>query len=152
MPNQASPTPDVLVDFYAAVLAAAVVVLFAKFMTHHGRPRICSVPAAIFHLVCVVAAWLSLVMSLAVLGHVRLPRNLSWVGSMLGGWPNDLAPVRGRVFLAVLLASSILAVDVAVASSERGSVPVRSKIRSALGAGGAPKVDRGQPGRRRSLR
>ena len=61
-------------DFYAGASAAFVVILLTKFLTHRTRrPEVQSkdredVAWWIGHWVCVVAAWLGLLLSLAVLG------------------------------------------------------------------------------------
>jgi len=61
-------------DFYAGASAAFVVILLAKFLAHRTRrPEVQSkdredVAWWIGHWVCVVAAWLGLLLSLAVLG------------------------------------------------------------------------------------
>ena len=60
-------------DFYAGVSAAFVVILFTKFLTHRmRRPEFQSKDSEdlawwIGHWICVIAAWLGLLLSLAVL-------------------------------------------------------------------------------------
>jgi hypothetical protein len=62
------------IDFYAGASAAFVVILLTKFLAHHTRrPAVQSndredIAWWIGHWVCVVAAWLGLLLSLAVLG------------------------------------------------------------------------------------
>jgi hypothetical protein len=101
---------DALVDFYAGAIAMFAVVLFTKFVTHHVRhdgksdkPKCSGWYWA--HWVCVFAAWVGLLASLLILGHVWLPNGLyDGHGWWFGRW---------LVFGAAFVSGTILAFDVA---------------------------------------
>ena len=86
------------VDFYAASLAAAAVVLFAKFVTHRGHRPADKLLWKGLHWACVGATWTGFVVSLLVLG------------SLPSGWFEVI--LRLTVGFLVVLAATILAVDV----------------------------------------
>ena len=71
--SRAVVSEDVAHDFYAGAIAAFVVILFAKFLAHRTRrPEFRSkdnedIAWWIGHWICVIAAWLGLLLSLAVL-------------------------------------------------------------------------------------
>jgi hypothetical protein len=93
-------------DFYAGATAAFVVILFTKFLTHRTRrpafPSTDSEAIAwwIGHWVCVVAAWLGLLLSLTVLAFPA--------------FEDDDGGARWVTGAAVVIAATILALDVAV--------------------------------------
>jgi hypothetical protein len=82
------------VDFYAGAIATVVVILFAKFDTHRRHNERWKMA----HIACAITAWLGLVLSLLVLG---------WT---LSDFEEGL---RHAVALVVMVAGSILALDVA---------------------------------------
>jgi hypothetical protein len=86
------------VDFYAASLAAAAVVLFAKFVTHRDHRPAGKPLWKALHWACVGAAWTGFVVSLLALG------------SLPSGWIEVI--LRLTVGYLVVLAATILAVDV----------------------------------------
>jgi hypothetical protein len=94
-------------DFYAGAIAMFAVVLFAKFVTHHVSHKGKSVPSKSswcrgwcwFHVVCVLAAWVGLAVSLYILAEAPYSRGLELHGRWLVG-------------LAALFSSALLAVDV----------------------------------------
>jgi hypothetical protein len=86
------------VDFYAALLAAAAVVLFAKFVTHRSHGQAGTPPWNWLHRACVGTAWMGFVVSLIALGS--LPTGSVEV------------ILRCTVGFLVVIATTILAVDV----------------------------------------
>jgi len=93
-------------DFYAGASAAFVVILLTKFLTHRTRrPAVQSKAREdlawwIGHWVCVVAAWLGLLLSLAVLGFPAFT-----------GHDGGARWVTGA---AAAIAATILALDLAI--------------------------------------
>ena len=121
MSVEAGP-PDLLVDFYAGAIAATAVVLFAKFITHsRHRPRRWGWWVA--HWLCVVAAWIGLVFSMAELSDLH--------PFFLKESQGQEETIRRLVLWAVVVAGTIFAVDVAWAgrsqktSDESRPVPAR---------------------------
>jgi hypothetical protein len=104
MPAETSPTQGPPVDFYAGVIATVMVLLFAKFVTHRslgqdGKWRwLQKVDRSGWHTACVFTAWLSLVISLVVLG--LLPDGPFEVGA------------RVVVLILVAFAGTIFTLDV----------------------------------------
>jgi hypothetical protein len=98
-------------DFYAGAIAAFVVILFTKFFTHRQRqPGFGSGNGQdmawwIGHWICVSAAWLGLLLALAVLG---IPA--------FNGHDGGARWVTG---LAAAIAATILALDVAIPPRRR---------------------------------
>jgi hypothetical protein len=98
-------------DFYAGAIAAFVVILFTKFFTHRQRqPGFGSgnrqdMAWWIGHWICVSAAWLGLLLALAVLG---IPA--------FNGHDGGARWVTG---LAAAIAATILALDVAIPPKRR---------------------------------
>jgi hypothetical protein len=92
-----------------------VVILFAEFVTHRGHDKRLW---QWLHWLCAVFAWLSLAVSLAVLGDMSLRR---------GGWSSEIkdfeGPLRWTVGVLVVISGGILALDV-------GSLDVTSSARS----------------------
>jgi hypothetical protein len=107
-------------DFYAGAIAVATIVLFAKFVTHGPRHKSNGLKGCFWrglHYVCVLAALLAVSLSLAILGEVFVPK--SW--PVLVDWPKRAeGDVRAFVFWAVVLATVILAIDVAWPSKSEG--------------------------------
>lgn len=91
---EAGSIQAVPVDFYAGAIATVAVILFAKFTTHTRYDR----RWRFAHRICAGAAWVGLVLSLWALGWT--PQGVE-VG------------LRHVVVVAVMLAGTILAVDVA---------------------------------------
>jgi hypothetical protein len=93
-------------DFYAGASAAFVVILFTKFLTHRTRrPKLQSKDSEdhawwIGHWICVIAAWLGLLLSLAVLA---IPAFTDHDGG-----------ARWVTGAAATIAATILALDVAI--------------------------------------
>jgi hypothetical protein len=93
-------------DFYAGASAAFVVILFTKFLTHRmRRPEFQSKDSEdlawwIGHWICVIAAWLGLLLSLAVLA---IPAFTDHDGG-----------ARWATGAAATIAATILALDVAI--------------------------------------
>jgi hypothetical protein len=98
-------------DFYAGAIAAFVVILFTKFFTHRQRqPGFGSgnrqdIAWWIGHWICVSAAWLGLLLALAVLG---IPA--------FNGHDGGARWVTG---LAAAIAATILALDIAIPPKRR---------------------------------
>jgi hypothetical protein len=102
-PTQAGPTHP---DFYAGAIAAVVVILFAKFITHRGSANMDK--WRLLHWICVLAAWLGLLLSLVVLGDMSVRRfGVSFEIKDIEGW------FRWIVGVLVVVSGGILAVDVA---------------------------------------
>ena len=93
-------------DFYAGASTAFVVILFTKFLTHRmRRPELRSGNSEdlawwIAHWICVIAAWLGLLLSLAVLA---IPAFTDHDGG-----------ARWATGAAATIAATILALDVAI--------------------------------------
>ena len=92
------------VDFYAGAIATVAVILFAKFNTHRSHDE----RWKLLHIVCAIAAWLGLILSLLVLG---------WTVT------NVENRLRQAVAIMVMIAGSILALDVAWPPQPRGQHP-----------------------------
>ena len=118
-------------DFYAGAIAVAGIILFAKFVAHGPRHK-CDEPRGciwkFFHVVCVIAALVAVIVSFAILGEIAVPT--SWPGFV--GWPQEAErDMRVVVFWAVVVAAVILAVDVAWPSEPGATLADRSKSASA---------------------
>jgi len=93
-------------DFYAGASAAFVVILFTKFLTHRTRrPEFQSKDSEdlawwIGHWICVIAAWLGLLLSLAVLA---IPAFTDHDGG-----------ARWAIGAAATIAATIVALDIAI--------------------------------------
>jgi hypothetical protein len=85
-------------DFYAAAVAACVVIVFAKFATHNQRRRsvglqgLKRVVGPLGHWLCVGFAWVGLALSLLMLGEKWLSGE-EWIRWVVGG----LAVVAGAI-------------------------------------------------------
>ena len=102
--------PDPFVDFYAGVIAATAVVLFAKFVTHSRHcPRSCGWWAV--HWLCAGTAWFALVVSLVELSKL--------FPLFLADSPGQEATIRAWVLWTAVIASTIFAADVAWAGHSR---------------------------------
>ena len=97
-------------DFYAGATAAFVVILLTKFLTHRTRrPEFQSkdnedIAWWIGHWVCVIAAWLGLLLSLTVLAVPAFKDHESGARWVTGA--------------AAAIAATILALDVAIPSQQ----------------------------------
>jgi hypothetical protein len=93
-------------DFYAGASVAFVVILFSKFLSHRTRrPEFQSKDSEdlawwIGHWICVIAAWLGLLLSLAVLA---VPAFTDHDGG-----------ARWVIGAAAVIAATILALDIAI--------------------------------------
>ena len=93
-------------DFYAGASTAFVVILFTKFLTHRTRrPELRSKDSEdlawwIGHWICVIAAWLGLLLSLAVLA---IPAFADHDGG-----------ARWATGAAATIAATIVALDIAI--------------------------------------
>jgi protein-S-isoprenylcysteine O-methyltransferase Ste14 len=93
-------------DFYAGATVAFVVILFTKFLAHRSRrPKLRSkdgedVAWWIGHWICVIAAWLGLLLSLAVLA--------------LPAFKDRDGGARWVTGAAAAIAATILALDIAI--------------------------------------
>jgi multisubunit Na+/H+ antiporter MnhB subunit len=110
-------------DFYAGATAAFVVILLTKFLTHRTRrPEFRSKDSEdiawwIGHWICVIAAWLGLLLSLAVLAF---PSFMDHDGG--ARWVTGAAAV---------IAATILALDLAIPyRQERHQRPKTDRARS----------------------
>jgi hypothetical protein len=123
---------DALVDFYAGAIAMFAVVLFTKFVTHHVRHNGKSVKSPKCsgwywaHWVCVFAAWVGLLASLAILGHVHLPNG--WYDGRDRWWFG-----RWIVFGAAFISGTILAFDVALTGRDIGEFIIGRGLRKIWG-------------------
>jgi hypothetical protein len=118
--------PPYPVDFYAGVIATCAVVLFAKFVTHHvGRqskrkPKWAKSVLWVPHIFCVVAAFIGLAASLAILAEV--PHANEWdtgTARWFGRWWIG----RWGVLVAALTSGALLALDVLIF----GHIPAADK-------------------------
>jgi hypothetical protein len=103
-------------DFFAAAMATAGIVLFAKFMSHSPKQgkRKSEKPEGwwkTLHIICVGTAFLGLLLSLIALGGLRLAMNEPWLKAYEDHF-------LAAVFLMVVVASVILSFDVSVPREE----------------------------------
>src|SRR3954453_21727203 len=107
------------VDFYASAIALCTVIVFAKFAVHRYGERRTFRGSELSHAVCVIAAWVAIWLSLSALAISESTKD-------------DRPWMRFTVWGAAVLASVILAIDVARNTTPRRTLPLRPASVSTL--------------------